>query len=145
MVLNPQRILFLCFNRFVYGSETVQYRARCSKITDQKNLLTTTTITVLSCTSHTTVQKCFNYILIIRFSTARLFSELLISTRGYEIQGGSNMTGTNCDLFTHNQSRSYLNHLVFSYYFSIGNRFLSSHSVFSGDGIFLSKHVGIVF
>jgi hypothetical protein len=29
------------------------------------------------------------------------------------IQGGSNMTETNCDLFTHNQSRSYLNHLVF--------------------------------
>ena len=28
------------------------------------------------------------------------------------IQGGSNMTGTNCDLFTHNQSRSYLNHLL---------------------------------
>jgi preprotein translocase subunit SecG len=28
------------------------------------------------------------------------------------IQGGSNITGTNCDLFTHNQSRSYLNHLV---------------------------------
>jgi hypothetical protein len=25
---------------------------------------------------------------------------------------GSNMTGTNCDLFTHDQSRSYLNHLV---------------------------------
>jgi hypothetical protein len=23
------------------------------------------------------------------------------------------MTGTNCDLFTHNQARSYLNHLVF--------------------------------
>jgi hypothetical protein len=30
-----------------------------------------------------------------------------------EIQGGSDMTGTNCDLFTHNQSRSYLNHLVY--------------------------------
>jgi hypothetical protein len=29
------------------------------------------------------------------------------------IQGGSNKTGTNCDLFTHSQSRSYLNHLVF--------------------------------
>jgi hypothetical protein len=29
------------------------------------------------------------------------------------VQGGSNMTGTNCDLFTHNQSRSYLNHLVY--------------------------------
>jgi hypothetical protein len=28
------------------------------------------------------------------------------------LQGGSNMTVTNCDLFTHNQSRSYLNHLV---------------------------------
>ena len=27
------------------------------------------------------------------------------------LQGGSNMTGTNCDLFTHKQSRSYLNHL----------------------------------
>ena len=30
----------------------------------------------------------------------------------YKLQGGSNMTGTKCDLFTHNQSRSYLNHLV---------------------------------
>jgi hypothetical protein len=30
----------------------------------------------------------------------------------FYVQGGSNMTGTNCDLFTHNQSRSYLNHLV---------------------------------
>jgi hypothetical protein len=29
-----------------------------------------------------------------------------------DIRGGSNMTGTNCDLFTQNQSRSYLNHLV---------------------------------
>ena len=29
-----------------------------------------------------------------------------------EIQGGLNMTGINCDLFTHKQSRSYLNHLV---------------------------------
>jgi hypothetical protein len=28
------------------------------------------------------------------------------------IQGGSDMTGTNCDLFTHNQSPSFLNHLV---------------------------------
>jgi hypothetical protein len=27
------------------------------------------------------------------------------------------MTGTNCDLFTHNQSRSYLNHLVYIYIF----------------------------
>jgi hypothetical protein len=24
------------------------------------------------------------------------------------------MTGTNCDLFTHNQFRSYLNHLVYA-------------------------------
>ena len=30
-----------------------------------------------------------------------------------KIQGGSNMTGTNCDLFTHKSSRSYLNHLVY--------------------------------
>jgi hypothetical protein len=29
-----------------------------------------------------------------------------------KIQGGSNMTGTNCDLFTHKSSRSCLNHLV---------------------------------
>jgi hypothetical protein len=29
-----------------------------------------------------------------------------------KIKGGSNMTGTNCDLFTHKSSRSYLNHLV---------------------------------
>ena len=38
------------------------------------------------------------------------FIEVLLQ----EIQGGSNMTGTNCDLFTHKQSRSYLNHLVHS-------------------------------
>jgi hypothetical protein len=31
---------------------------------------------------------------------------------GGNIQGGSNITGTNCDLFTHKSSRSYLNHLV---------------------------------
>ena len=31
----------------------------------------------------------------------------------FKIQGGSNMTGTNCDLFTHKSSRSYLNHLVY--------------------------------
>jgi hypothetical protein len=30
----------------------------------------------------------------------------------FGVQGGSNMTGTNCDLFTHKSSRSYLNHLV---------------------------------
>ena len=34
------------------------------------------------------------------------------------VQGGSNMTGTNCDLFTHKSSRSYLNHLVFIVRFS---------------------------
>jgi hypothetical protein len=39
--------------------------------------------------------------------------DLECSSRFKQIQGGSNMTGTDCDLFTHNQSRSYLNHLVF--------------------------------
>jgi hypothetical protein len=35
------------------------------------------------------------------------------------VQGGSNMTGTNCDLFTHKSSQSYFNHLVraVSYYY----------------------------
>jgi hypothetical protein len=32
------------------------------------------------------------------------------------IQGGSNMTGTDCGLFTHNQSWSYLNHLVYAHF-----------------------------
>jgi hypothetical protein len=32
--------------------------------------------------------------------------------KAHQIQDGSNMTGTNCDLFTHKSSRSYLNHLV---------------------------------
>ena len=46
-----------------------------------------------------------------------------------KLQGGSNMTGTNCDLFTHNQSRSYLNHLVL--YMSEGNiLMLCFHSSF---------------
>jgi hypothetical protein len=31
------------------------------------------------------------------------------------IQGGSNMTVTNCDLFTHKSSRSYLNQLLLRY------------------------------
>jgi hypothetical protein len=30
------------------------------------------------------------------------------------------MTGTNCDLFTHNQSRSYLNHLVYTVPLKVG-------------------------
>jgi hypothetical protein len=34
-------------------------------------------------------------------------------TSSPELQGGWNMTGTNCDLFTHKSSRSYLNHLVY--------------------------------
>ena len=33
------------------------------------------------------------------------------------VQGGSNLTGTNCDLFTHKSSRSYLNHIVLIYDF----------------------------
>jgi hypothetical protein len=28
------------------------------------------------------------------------------------VQGGSNMTGTNCDVFTHKSSWSHLSHLV---------------------------------
>jgi hypothetical protein len=35
-----------------------------------------------------------------------------LKERIFIIQGGSNVTGTNCDLFTHKSSRSYLNHLV---------------------------------
>ena len=48
-----------------------------------------------------------------------LWNTVTNNNRSYEqqlrpiIQGGSNMTGTNCALFTHNQSRSYLNHLVY--------------------------------
>jgi hypothetical protein len=44
----------------------------------------------------------------------------------YFIQGGSNMTGTNCDLFTHNQSRSYLNHIVYSQCFYVRSVFVSA-------------------
>jgi hypothetical protein len=39
-------------------------------------------------------------------------SNLILLYSVTQIQGGSNMTGTNCDLFTHKSSRSYLNHLV---------------------------------
>jgi hypothetical protein len=42
----------------------------------------------------------------------RAFAKLPQATGNYIIQGGSNMTGTNCDLFTHKSSRTYLNHLV---------------------------------
>jgi hypothetical protein len=40
------------------------------------------------------------------------------SKKSLYIQGGLDMTGTNCDLFTHKQSRSYLNHLVYNTYIS---------------------------
>jgi hypothetical protein len=61
-----------------------------------------------------------------------------------KVQGGSNMTGTNCDLFTHKQSRSYLNHLVLLRNFVHGtekkkiNR--SSQSPFQNLKSLLAKH-----
>ena len=44
---------------------------------------------------------------------SEMANELLVfrELSSVNIQGSSNMTGTNCDLFTHKQSRSYLNHL----------------------------------
>jgi hypothetical protein len=48
------------------------------------------------------------------YNSKKIYSSLpkYVYATVQNIQGGSNMTGTNCDLFTHNQSRSYLNHLV---------------------------------
>jgi hypothetical protein len=43
---------------------------------------------------------------------ATLLKEFCPSSNRFNIQGGSNMTGTNCDLFTHGLSWSYLNHLL---------------------------------
>jgi hypothetical protein len=40
--------------------------------------------------------------------------QLYVAAVHIDLQGGSNRTGTNCDLFTHKSSRSYLNHLVSS-------------------------------
>jgi hypothetical protein len=47
-----------------------------------------------------------------------------------QLEGGSNMTGTNCDLFTHNQSRSYLNHLVPHKRHDLRKKFLNIKYVF---------------
>jgi hypothetical protein len=41
----------------------------------------------------------------------------VIKNHELNVQRGSNITGTNCDLFTHNQSLSYLNHLVLYYWY----------------------------
>jgi hypothetical protein len=41
--------------------------------------------------------------------------------RNFILQGGSNMPGTNCDLFTNKSFRSYLNHLVFYNVIDLGN------------------------
>ena len=46
------------------------------------------------------------------------------------------MTGTNCDLFTHNQSRSYLNHLVFEDLVLLGYVAVPLGSQFLKEGIF---------
>ena len=45
-----------------------------------------------------------------KFNVRTMFSTIFI------IQGGSNMTGTDCLQFTHKKSRSYLNHLVLMKY-----------------------------
>ena len=47
----------------------------------------------------------------VRFSA--IISLSLFVNIATKLQGGSNMSGTNCDLFTHKSSRSYLNYLVF--------------------------------
>jgi hypothetical protein len=53
---------------------------------------------------------------IVKFLRYIYFKSQLFSCVSFTyIQGGSNMTGTNCDLFTHKSSRSYLNHLVFCF------------------------------
>jgi hypothetical protein len=46
------------------------------------------------------------------FRTLASGLEPVLTKLGYCDQGGSNMTGTNCDLFTHKSFRSYLNHLI---------------------------------
>jgi hypothetical protein len=61
-------------------------------------------------TKSTTVKNCSERERKVNGSLLPIWAERL------KIQGGSNMTGTNCDLFTHNQSRSYLNHLVYRSY-----------------------------
>jgi hypothetical protein len=53
---------------------------------------------------------------ILKFITFAMLELFFNIVQVVHIQGGSNMTGTNCDLFTHNQSRSYLNHLVYTGY-----------------------------
>jgi hypothetical protein len=45
-------------------------------------------------------------------------SQTTVAVEKQYVQGGSNMTRTNCDLFTHKSSRSYLNHLVLHIFFS---------------------------
>jgi hypothetical protein len=63
--------------------------------------------------------KVHNSVFTIRFYFVTCFGSisghyLALHINGLEkVQGGSDMTGTNCDLFTHNQSRSYLNHLEY--------------------------------
>jgi hypothetical protein len=53
------------------------------------------------------------------------------------IQGGSNMTRTNCDLFTHKSSRSYLNHLVYDlWHHSISKTYNSRARVFKTPYLF---------
>jgi hypothetical protein len=56
---------------------------------------------------------------LLRMSLDMIPSLIITITTIINIQGGSNMTGTNCDLFTHKSSRSYLNHLLLNSYFYV--------------------------
>jgi hypothetical protein len=57
------------------------------------------------------VKKAENFPQVNNFSNSTF--HYFVSFSMSDMQGGSNMTGTNCDLFTYKSSRSYLNHLVF--------------------------------
>ena len=76
----------------------------CSRV----RATTTTHTQAHECTHrHTHTDYCNTHC----FSKASMVSWTRLNMALY-VKGGLNMAGTNCDLFTHKMSRSYLNHLV---------------------------------
>jgi hypothetical protein len=116
-VMNPD---FLCCSPY-YGHKQAGQQHKVIKQTETNTCSqichATSTLTTHSKTTSNTTKNYINFK--VQFSLLHgasqnwfIWLQVKMNYIHTKIQGGSNMTGTNCDLFTHKYSQSYLNHLV---------------------------------
>jgi hypothetical protein len=112
-------IIHFCGTQQDLQWQTVQYTITCNDQCVERVLHTSfySTKSSVSCLCYNSILfitkfHCFTvtfWYLVIWPDQAHNLIDIILEFM--KIQGGSNMTGTNCDLFTHKSSRSYFNHL----------------------------------